>query len=151
MQVILLEKIRNLGALGDKVSVKPGYGRNYLIPQKKAVFATEKNIAAFDSQRAELEKKAALEFAHAKSRAEKLQDFTVVVASQAGDGGKLYGSVGVNEIKDALTGQAPQGVEITKREIMLPEGVFHSVGTYNIDLVLHSDLTVTIHVEVVSA
>ncbi len=148
MQVILLEKIRNLGALGDKVNVKPGYGRNYLIPQKKAVFATEKNIAAFDSQRAELEKKAALEFAHAKSRAEKLQDFTVVVASQAGDGGKLYGSVGVNEIKDALTAQ---GVEITKREIMLPEGVFHSVGTYNIDLVLHSDLTVTIHVEVVSA
>jgi large subunit ribosomal protein L9 len=148
MQVILLEKIRNLGALGDKVNVKPGYGRNYLIPQKKAVFATEKNIAAFDSQRAELEKKAALEFAHAKSRAEKLQDFTVVVASQAGDGGKLYGSVGVNEIKDALTAQ---GVEITKREIMLPEGVFHSVGTYNIDLVLHSDLTVTIHVEVISA
>ena len=148
MQVILLENIRNLGALGDKVNVKPGYGRNYLIPQKKAVFATEKNIAAFDSQRAELEKKAALEFAHAKSRAEKLQDFTVVVASQAGDGGKLYGSVGVNEIKDALTAQ---GVEITKREIMLPEGVFHSVGTYNIDLVLHSDLTVTIHVEVISA
>ena len=148
MQVILLEKIRNLGALGDKVNVKPGYGRNYLIPQKKAVFATEKNIAAFDSQRAELEKKAALEFAHAKSRAEKLQDFTVVVASQAADGGKLYGSVGVNEIKDALTAQ---GVEITKREIMLPAGVFHSVGTYDIALVLHSDLTVTIHVDVVAA
>ena len=148
MQVILLEKIRNLGALGDKVNVKPGYGRNYLIPQKKAVFATEKNIAAFDSQRAELEKKAALEFAYAKSRAEKLQDFTVVVASQAADGGKLYGSVGVNEIKDALTAQ---GVEITKREIMLPEGVFHSVGTYDIDLVLHSDLTVSIHVDVVAA
>ncbi|MBP6918575.1 MAG: 50S ribosomal protein L9 [Legionellaceae bacterium] len=148
MQVILLEKIRNLGALGDKVNVKPGYGRNYLIPQKKAVFATEKNIAAFDSQRAELEKKAALEFAHAKSRAEKLQDFTVVVASQAADGGKLYGSVGVNEIKDALTAQ---GVEITKREIMLPEGVFHSVGTYDIALVLHSDLTVIIHVDVVAA
>lgn len=148
MQVILLEKIRNLGALGDKVKVKPGYGRNFLIPQKKAVFATEKNIAVFESHRAELEKKAELEFAKAKARAEKLNDFTVVVASQASDEGRLYGSVGINEIKDALTAQ---GIEVTKREIMLPEGVFHSVGIYSIDLQLHSDLAVTIQVEVVAA
>ena len=148
MQVILLEKIRNLGGLGDQVKVKPGYGRNFLIPQKKAVFATEKNIAAFVSQRAELEKKAALEFARAQSRAEKLRDFTVVVSSLASDEGKLFGSVGINEIKDALTAK---GIEISKHEITLPEGVFHSIGTYDIDLLLHSDLTVSIHVEVVAA
>lgn len=148
MQVILLEKIRNLGALGDKVKVKPGYGRNYLIPQNKAVFATEVNIAAFESRRADLEKKAESEFTKAKNRAEKLQDFTVVVASQASDEGKLYGSVGVNEIKEALIAK---GIEISKREIMLPEGVFHSVGIYSIDLLLHSDLVVAIQVEVVAA
>lgn len=148
MQVILLEKIRNLGALGDKVKVKPGYGRNFLIPQNKAVFATEKNIAAFESQRDELEKKAAAEFTKAQKRAEKLQDFTIVVASQASDEGKLYGSVGVNEIKEALTAK---GIEISKREIMLPEGVFHSVGIYSIDLLLHSDLVVAIQVEVIAA
>lgn len=148
MQVILLEKIRNLGALGDTVKVKPGYGRNYLIPQNKAVFATEKNIAMFESRRAELEKKAAEEFAKANKRAEKLQDFTVVISSQASDEGKLYGSVGINEIKDAI---AAQGIEINKREIMMPEGVFHSVGTYTVDIQLHSDLVVSIQVEVVAA
>lgn len=148
MQVILLEKIRNLGSLGDKVKVKPGYGRNYLIPQNKAVFATEANIAMFESKRAELEKKAEAEFAKAKARAEKLQDFTVVIASQASDEGKLYGSVGVNEIKEAL---AAKGVEISRREIMMPEGVFHSVGIYTVELQLHSDLMVPIQIEVVAA
>ena len=148
MQVILLEKIRNLGGLGDKVKVKPGYGRNYLIPQNKAVFATEANITAFEARRAELEKKAEQEFAKAKARADKLQDFTVVIASQASDEGKLYGSVGVNEIKDALKNQ---GFEISKREIMMPEGVFHSVGTYTVEIQLHSDLMVAIQVEVVAA
>lgn len=148
MQVILLEKIRNLGGLGDKVKVKPGYGRNYLIPQNKAVFATEENIAAFETRRADLEKKAEQEFAKAKARAEKLQDFTIVIASQASDEGKLYGSVGVNEIKDALKAQ---GMEISKREIMMPEGVFHSVGMYTVEIQLHSDLIVSIQVEVVAA
>ncbi len=146
MQVILLEKIRNLGALGDKVKVKPGYGRNYLVPQNKAVFATEKNIALFESRRAELEKKAEKEFAKAQERAAKLQDLTLVIASQASDEGKLYGSVGVNEIKDALLAKS---IEISKREIMLPEGVFHSIGLYQVDLQLHSDLVVTMQIEVV--
>ncbi len=147
MQVILLEKIRNLGALGEKVNVKPGYGRNYLIPQKKAVFATEKNLAAFESQRADLEKKAALEFAAAKTRAEKFQDLILVIATQASDEGKLYGSVGVNEIKDALNAK---GLEINRREIILSE-VYHSVGIYSVDLQFHDDWIVTIQVEVVSA
>lgn len=148
MHVILLEKIRNLGALGDQVKVKPGYGRNYLIPQNKAVFATEKNIAMFESRRAELEKKAELEFAKAQDRAAKLQGLILVVASQASDEGKLYGSVGVNEIKDALEAKS---IKISKREIIMPDGVFHSIGLYNVDILLHSDLVVSIQIEVVPA
>ncbi|MCX7091380.1 MAG: 50S ribosomal protein L9 [Legionellales bacterium] len=148
MQVILLEKIRNLGALGDKVKVKPGYGRNYLIPQNKAVYGTEKNIEIFEGQRAELEKKAALEFSKAQARAEKIQGLVLVIASQASDEGKLYGSVGVLEIKNALDAK---GIEINRREINMPEGVFHSVGIYSVGLQLHGDLVATIQVEVVSA
>lgn len=148
MQVILLEKIRNLGGLGDQVKVKPGYGRNYLIPENKAVFATEKNIALFESQRAELEKKAAKEFAKAQERAAKLQDLVVVIESQASDEGKLYGSVGVNEIKEAIQAKS---IEISKREIMLPDGVFHSIGQFPIDIQLHSDLVVTIQIDIVAA
>lgn len=148
MEVILLENIRNLGALGDKVKVKPGYGRNYLIPQNKAVFATEKNIAVFESRRAELEKKAEADFAKAQARAEKFQDFIVVIAAQASDEGKLYGSVGINEIKDAILAK---GHEINRREIAMSQGAFHSVGVYNVDLLLHSNLTVTIQVEIVAA
>lgn len=148
MQVILLEKIRNLGALGDKVKVKPGYGRNFLIPQNKAVYATEKNIAMFESRRAELEKKAELEFSKAKQRADKLAGFTLVITSQASDEGKLYGSVGVNEIKEAMIAK---GIEISRREINMPDGSFHSVGTYNVELQMHSDLVVEIQIEVVSA
>ena len=102
MQVILLEKVRNLGNLGDKVNVKPGYGRNYLIPQNKAVFATEKSIEYFNARRAELEKKAKVDLANAEQRAAKFNDTTIVIAAQASDEGKLYGSVGPNEIKDAL-------------------------------------------------
>lgn len=148
MQVILLEKIRNLGALGDKVKVKPGYGRNFLIPKNKAVYATEKNIAMFESRRAELEKKAELEFSKAKQRADKLTGFTLVIASQASDEGKLYGSVGVNEIKEAMVAK---GIEISRREINMPDGSFHSVGTYIVELQMHSDLVVEIQVEVVAA
>ncbi|MCR9192543.1 MAG: 50S ribosomal protein L9 [Gammaproteobacteria bacterium] len=148
MQVILLEKIRNLGDLGDNVKVKPGYGRNYLIPQHKAVFATEKNIVEFEKKRAELEKKAAQEFAKAEERAAKLQDLTVVIASQASDEGKLYGSVGLNEIQEAIVAKS---IEVSRREIMMPDGVFHSVGQYPIDIQVHSDLVVTIQVEVVPA
>ncbi|HVT62011.1 MAG TPA: 50S ribosomal protein L9 [Legionellaceae bacterium] len=146
MQVILLEKIRNLGALGDQVKVKPGYGRNYLIPQNKAVFATEKNIAMFESRRAELEKKAAKDFAQAQERAAKLQDLTLVIASQASDEGKLYGSVGVNDIKEALKAKS---IEVSRREIIMPDGVFHSIGQYSVDIQVHSDLVATIQVEVV--
>lgn len=147
MQVILLEKIRNLGNLGDQVDVKPGYGRNYLIPQNKAVFATEKSIALFEARRAELEKKAAQSLAQAQQRAAKLGDITVVISAQASDEGKLYGSVSVAEIKDAL---AARDIEVKKREIIMSEGPIHSIGSYTVEVMLHSDVLAELKVEVVS-
>jgi large subunit ribosomal protein L9 len=147
MQIILLEKIRNLGALGEMVHVKPGYARNYLIPQNKAVFATEKNIALFESKRAELEKKAQESLAKAEQRAAALSNITIVIEAQASDEGKLYGSVGVSEVKDAL---AARSIEISKREIVLPEGSLYAVGTYPVELYLHSDVVATIQLEIVA-
>lgn len=147
MQVILLEKIRNLGNLGDSVAVKPGYGRNYLIPQKKAVFATAKNIELFEERRAELEKKAQQTLANAQQRAAKLNDTTVEIAAQSSDEGKLYGSVGHQEIFDALEAKL---IEINKREIVMPEGPIHSIGEYEVEILLHSDVTANLRVIVVS-
>ncbi|KTD21144.1 50S ribosomal protein L9 [Legionella londiniensis] len=148
MEVILLEKVRNLGNLGDKVSVKPGYGRNYLIPQNKAVFASEKNIELFEKRRAELEKKAQQALAKAEQRAAKLNDTNLVITAQASDEGKLYGSVGVNEIKEALE---KRDIEVYKREIVLPEGPIHAVGNYEVEVHVHSDVVATLRVEVVAA
>lgn len=147
MQVILLEKVKNLGNLGDKVNVKPGYGRNFLIPQSKAVFATEKNLERFELRRAELEKKALQLFAQAEQRASKLNDITVTIAAQASDEGKLYGSVGPGEIKDALLARA---VEVSKREIVMPDGPLHSVGQFVVDIHVHSDVIAKLQVEVVA-
>ena len=146
MQVILLEKIRNLGALGDTVKVKPGYGRNFLIPQKKAVFATAENVKTFESKRAELEKNAAQIYAKAEQRAAKLQDFTLVITAQASDEGKLYGSIGVNELKEAF---AAKSLDVSKREIMMPDGAFQSIGQFSVDIQVHSDLVVAVQVEIV--
>ncbi len=148
MQVILLEKVRNLGALGETVHVKPGYGRNFLIPQGKAVFATEENKKLFEKRRAELEKKAESALADAQKRAEKLNTVTVTIPAQASDEGKLYGSVGIIEIRDALKGMS---LEVCKREINLPDGVFHSVGVFDVEVQLHSDVMATIKVEIVAA
>ncbi|MEI6687536.1 MAG: 50S ribosomal protein L9 [Planctomycetota bacterium] len=146
MQVILLEKVKNLGNLGDKVKVKPGYGRNFLIPQNKAVFATEKNVVLFEERRSDLEKKALQLFASAEQRASKLNDVTVVISAQASDEGKLYGSVGPSEIKDALTAKS---IEVSKREIVMPEGPLHSVGQYTVDIHVHSDVIAHVCVEIV--
>ena len=148
MHVILLEKIKNLGSLGDTVNVKPGYGRNYLVPQNKAVFATKANLASFETRRAELEKKAKQALAKAEQRAAKLNDVTLVITAQASDEGKLYGSVGVIEIKEALLALSH---DVCKREIMMPDGVFHSVGQYAVDIQIHSDVLATIQVEVVAS
>ena len=148
MQVILLEKVRNLGNLGDKVNVKPGYGRNFLIPQNKAVFATDKNVEVFNQRRSELEKKAQATLATAEQRAAKLNDTTIVITAQASDEGKLYGSVAANEIKEALDARS---IEVCKREIVMPDGPLHSVGQYVIEIHVHSDVIANLQVEVVSA
>lgn len=147
MNVILLEKVRNLGALGEKVHVKAGYARNFLIPQNKAVFATEKNIALFEERRADLEKKAAQSFAGAQQRAAVLNDLNVVIEAQASDEGKLYGSVGVSDIVDALTARS---FEITKREISMPDGPLYAVGQYQIEIQLHSDVIAHLQLEIVA-
>ena len=148
MQVILLEKVRNLGNLGDKVDVTAGYGRNYLIPGNKAVFATEKNIELFEQRRAELEKKAVQSLAAAEQRAAKLNDVTIVIQAQASDEGKLYGSVGPNEIRDALKAKSH---DVAKREIVMPEGPLHSVGNYVVDIHVHSDVIAKLQLEIVAA
>ncbi|GGI77128.1 50S ribosomal protein L9 [Legionella impletisoli] len=148
MEVILLEKIRNLGNLGDKVAVKSGYGRNYLIPQGKAVFATAKNIEEFEKRRAELEKKAQKSLAEAEQRAAKLNDITLEISAQASDEGKLYGSIGVNEITEALK---ERGHDVSKREVVMPEGPIHSTGEYVVQVQLHSDVMANLKVEVVPA
>lgn len=146
MHVILLEKIGNLGDLGDEVSVKSGFARNFLIPQGKAVRATAENRGVFEERRAELERVAGEQLGDAESRAAQLTDAAVTIAVRAGEEGKLYGSVGTQDIVDAL---ARDGHQVEKREVRMPEGVIRLIGEYDVDLQLHSDVTVTVHVSVV--
>lgn len=147
MEVILLEKIKNLGALGAKVNVKPGYGRNFLIPQGKAVPATEKNVAEFEARRAELERKANEQLSDAQARAERVGALAVVIAAKAGDEGKLFGSVGTRDIAEAIS---KLGEAVDKSEVRLPLGALRSTGDYDIDLQLHPEVTVTVKVTVVA-
>lgn len=146
MEVILLEKVANLGNLGDKVTVKPGYGRNFLVPSKKAVPATKENLEAFEARRAELEAAAAEALSTAQARAEKLAVLdAIVIKSNAGDEGKLFGSVGVADVADAVT---TAGVAIEKREVSMPEGPIRVVGDYELEIHLHSDVVQTITIKV---
>jgi large subunit ribosomal protein L9 len=147
MEIILLEKVVNLGALGDKVRVKSGYGRNYLMPFGKAVPATKANIADFEARRAELEKLAAEKRAEAEARGARLAEIKLTIASVAGDEGKLFGSIGTRDIAEAITGM---GVEVAKSEVRLPYGAIRQVGEYDVDLQVHSDVTVTIKLSVVA-
>jgi len=147
MDVILLEKNRNLGDLGDKVSVKSGYGRNFLIPQGKAVPATKANLEEFEKRRAELEKKAAEELALAQSRVDKLQELKVTISSKAGDEGKLFGSIGTHDLSKTMT---EAGVDVQKSEIRLPEGAIRNVGEYEISVQVHSDLSAVVQVSVIA-
>ena len=149
MQVILLETIKNLGDLGAVVDVRSGYGRNFLIPQGKALPATKDNLAEVEQRRAELEKHAAEQLAAAQERGEKLNEASVTVSSKAGDEGKLFGSVGTRDIAEAIT--ASTGVEVEKAEVKLPHGALRNTGEYDIDVVLHADVTVTIKLAVVPA
>jgi len=141
MEIILLQKIENLGAMGDRVKVRPGYGRNYLVPTGKAKPATPENIAEFEARRAELEHTAAAALAGAEERRDRLADLSISIAARAGEEGKLFGSVGTGDIADAV---CAAGVEIERHEVRLPEGPFHQVGEYEVQLHLHSDVNVTI-------
>jgi len=145
MDVILLEKIANLGNLGDKVSIKAGYGRNYLVPQGKAVPATAAKIAEFEVRRAELEKAAAEKLNTANARAAALSKLNVVITHKAGDEGRLFGSVGTHNIAEAFN-QA--GVAVEKHEIRLPHGTIRHIGEYEIDVHLHTDVTVKATIQI---
>jgi len=147
MQVILLEKIRNLGGLGDNVQVKPGYARNYLVPQGKAIFATTQNLAAFEVKRADLEKAQGEKFAYARTRATKIQNLgPVIIAGKVGVEGKLFGSVNALDIMKAVT---VAGVEITRQEVRLPEGPLRFVGTYDIEVHLHPEVETVVKIQVI--
>ena len=146
MNVILLERVNNLGDLGDEVSVKPGFARNFLIPNSKAVQANKANREYFEERRAELEKAANEKLTQAQSRAEGLADTMVTIMVKSGEEVRLYGSVGTQDIADALE---RDGKTVERSEVRMPEGVIRSLGEYEIALQLHSDVTVQIQVAVV--
>ena len=141
MKVILQEEVANLGKVGDQVSVKPGFGRNYLIPYNKAVPATPEAIADFEKRRAELEKTAAELLAVAKQRADKLADLSVTLSANAGEEGKLFGSISPRDIAEAIT---EAGIAVEKREVDLPEGPIRTTGEYEVHVQLHSDVKATV-------
>ena len=147
MDVILLDKVGRLGQIGDKVAVKAGFGRNYLIPQGKAIPATEDNLRDFEARRAELEAAANEKLGSARARAEQLAELSVTIAANAGEEGKLFGSVGTKDIADAVTAA---GVEVAKSEVRLPEGTLREVGEYEIDVQLHADVTQTFKLTIVA-
>ncbi|MEH6542584.1 MAG: 50S ribosomal protein L9 [Porticoccaceae bacterium] len=148
MEVILLEKAGKLGDIGDKVSVKAGYGRNYLVPQGKAVFATRENLEAFESRRAELEKAAAEKLAKAQKLAAKIVEVaSITITSVAGEEGRLFGSIGPRDVAEALN---TAGVEVSKSDVKMPEGAIREVGEFDIDIQLHSDLTQAIQIIVLA-
>ncbi len=146
MQVILLESVENLGGIGDLVKVKPGYGRNYLLPQGKAALATPENIKEIEARRAELEKAAAEELAKAKDRAKAFEGLEIVIHANAGSEGKLFGSVGPIDIVEAL---GAVQVEAERAEIRMPEGPIQELGEFPIGIHLHSEVNAEILVKVV--
>lgn len=147
MEIILLEKVINLGNLGDKVNVKSGYARNFLIPQLKAVMATKEKVAEFEQRRAELEKATADKLAAATKRAAAIAKIEIVIPHKAGDEGKLFGSVGTVDIAAALTAA---GAEVSKQEVRLPEGIIRHIGEFEIDINLHADVTETVKVSIIA-
>jgi len=148
MEVILLENIRNLGGLGETVDVRSGYGRNYLIPQGKAVPANEDNIKVFEERRAELEAKAQSEKEAAEKRAAKFADLVITITAKAGDEGKLFGSIGTRDIADAVN--ADVDVALEKSEVSMPDGAIRAIGEYEYTISLHSEVSTTVKVVVVA-
>lgn len=147
MEVILLEKVHNLGKLGDRVKVRPGYARNFLIPEKMAVPATEANVHKLETMRAELETAQAEALAKAETRAAALKDAVVTVAARAGEEGKLFGSVGTADIAEAIS---KAGTEVEKREVRMPTGPIRTLGDHAVELHLHADVNVAVTVRVVA-
>jgi len=148
MDVILLEKVGNLGNIGDKVSVKAGFGRNYLIPNEKAVFATSKNLVDFEKRRSELEAAALAGLEEANSRASSIEAIaSITIDVKASDEGKLFGSVGTKDIADAIINA---GVQVEKSEIKLPDGSIREVGEFDILIQLHADVTQVVKLLIVA-
>ncbi len=147
MEVILLQKIANLGEIGDRVKVKSGYGRNFLLPGGKATLATAENIAKFESRRAELEAKSSADLASARTRAAALEGFTLSIAAKAGSEGKLFGSIGTSDIAEACL---KAGQRIERAEVRLPDGPIRMVGEHVISLHLHGDINVQVPLTVIA-
>ena len=147
MQLILLQKVTNLGGLGDKVNVKPGYGRNFLIPYGKAVPATQANIAAFEAKRAEYEAKAASTLSDAETRKAALEGVAITIAANASTEGKLFGSVGTRDIAEALT---TAGHKVEKSEVIMGEGPIRRTGEFEVTVHLHADVETKVKVNVVA-
>jgi large subunit ribosomal protein L9 len=145
MQVILLQKVANLGGIGDRVNVKSGYGRNFLLPSGKATLATPANVARFEAIRADLEKHANDELAAAQARAESLKDFKLTISAKAGNEGKLFGSIGTSDIAEACTAQ---GHKVARAEVRLPGGPIRMVGEHTLVVHLHADIDVPLTVVV---
>lgn len=147
MNVILLEPVNNLGDLGDEVIVKSGFARNFLIPQGKAVRATQANRTVFEGKRTELERVAGEKLEEARSRAVGLEGMALTIMVKAGEEGKLYGSVGTQDIADAI---AAEGVVVERSEVRLPEGIIRAIGEYQVNVQLHSDVSVPVALAVVA-
>ena len=144
MKVILMQNIRNVGKIGEVVNVKPGFGRNFLIPQKKAVSATPANLAKFEAQRADIERAAKEAFDAASARATQLQGKVITILAKTGDEGRLFGSIGTGDIAKAITDEC--GIEVARREVMMPNGAIRQTGEYLIDVQLHSEVNVIVKV-----
>ena len=147
MEVILLQKVANLGNIGDRVKVKPGFGRNFLLPQGKAALATPANIAKFEEKRVELEKRAADDLAAARGRAAQLEGHALTIAAKAGGEGKLFGSIGTADIATALSAD---GIEVERSEVRLPGGPIRLLGEHHVKVHLHTDVEVDLTVTVVA-
>ncbi|PWV58536.1 50S ribosomal protein L9 [Plasticicumulans acidivorans] len=147
MEVILLTKVENLGNLGDRVTVRHGYGRNFLIPKGKATEATAANVARFEARRAELEAAAADALAKAQARRDQLADLLVTMAAKAGAEGRLFGSIGPADIADVVTAA---GYELARSEVRMPEGPVRQVGEYEVDVHLHTDVNCKLHINVIA-
>jgi large subunit ribosomal protein L9 len=147
MEVILLQKIANLGNVGDRVKVRSGFGRNFLLPQGKATLATAENVARFEARREELERVAREHLTSAAERAEAMKDFRLTIHAKAGTEGKLYGSVGTSDIAEAGT---RAGFKIERSEVRLPAGPLRVLGEHTVSLHLHADVDVPLHVTIVA-